>query len=63
MKLTKICEERQKIMITQLVGLGEEQRKIYDEFKTQPEFQNELIQAYKLHQKELELLIEYQKRN
>jgi len=64
MKLIKICEERQKIMITQLVGLAEEQRKIYDNFKTQPEFQNELKESYRLHQRELELLIRYQtKRN
>jgi len=56
----KICEERQKIMLTQLIGLAEEQRKIYDNLKTQPEFQDELTQVYKLHQKELELLIKYQ---
>ena len=63
MKLIKICKERQKIMVTQLIGLAEAQRKIYDELKSQPEFQNELIGAYKLHQKELEFLIKYQKTN
>jgi len=62
MKLIKICEERQKIMITQLIGLAEAQRKIYDSLKTQPEIENsELGGAYKLHQKELEILIKYQK--
>jgi len=60
MTLIKICEERQKIMVTQLIGLAEEQRKIYNDFKTQPEFENELVESYKLHQLELELLIKYQ---
>ena len=62
MKLKQICEEEQRIMVTQLIGLAEEQRKIYDVLKTQQEVKNsELIKAYELHQQELELLIKYEK--
>jgi len=62
MNLAKICEETRSLIITQLIGLGEAQREIYDKLKTQQEFKDELTEAYKLHQLELELLIKYQQK-
>jgi len=61
MNLIKICEERQKMMVTELIGLAEAQRKIYDALKIQPKVENsKFMDAYNLHVKELELLIKYQ---
>ena len=49
------------MMITELIGLGEAQRKIYDRLKSQQgDFQGRLNKAYILHQGELDLLIKYQ---
>jgi hypothetical protein len=59
-KIEKICDEEQRMMITELIGLGETQRRIYDSLKTQSEFQGNLKNAYEHHIKELELLIKYQ---
>ena len=60
MTIEKICEEEKSLMITQLIGLAEAQRNIYD--KLQPEIQEEILaEAYKHHEQELNLLIKYQK--
>jgi len=57
----ELCESKSKMKITELIGLGETQRKIYDGLKNNPEiFNGALKDAYELHQKELELLIKYQ---
>lgn len=47
------------LTVTKLIGLGEAQRRIYDLF---PEKDGGLAKAYELHQKELELLIKYEKK-
>ena len=47
------------INITRLIGLGEEQRKIYHVLDPQKD-DLDLWNAYKLHQEELVLLIKYQ---
>ena len=52
--------------ITQLIGLGEAQRRIYDALRLEkrPDLLNsDLGEVYRLHQQELELLIKYQKEN
>lgn len=61
MKLTELCEEEKRIKTTQLIGLSESQRKIYECLDIHGELNNEISDAYKLHQEELELLIKYQK--
>ena len=54
-------ELEKNMMITELIGLGEAQRKIYDRLQNQQEFKDEkLIGAYEHHEKELNLLIQYQ---
>lgn len=57
-----LCEESKRLMVSQLIGLSEAQRRLYERFEGQPEAKHKkLREAYKLHQKELELLIKYQK--
>jgi len=61
MPIGKLCEEEKAVMITQLIGLAEAQRNIYDKFQDQSEVQEgRLAEAYEHHQQELELLIKYQ---
>jgi len=57
----KLSELEKNMMITELIGLAETQRQIYDRLQGQPEFKGGLIRAYHHHEKELELLIKYQK--
>jgi len=62
MTIEHLCEETKSLMITRLIGLAEAQRKIYEKYQGQPEAKHKKLRdAYKLHQRELELLIEYQK--
>jgi len=59
--LTKLCDETKRMMITQLIGLGEVQRKIYEQFKEEPEAHNKTLKdAYEHHCESQELLIKYQ---
>ena len=62
MDLTGLVEEERLIKITEIIGLGEAQRKIYENLISQEGLDNELLDAYKNHQEELELLIKYQRR-
>ena len=57
MELKTICEETKSLVVTQLIGLGEVQRRIYESLN----LEGELKEAYDLHKKELELLIQYQR--
>ena len=60
----KISDGKETMMVTQLIGLGETQRRIYERFTPQlTSGDTDLRKAYKLHQKELELLIAYQNEN
>ena len=60
-KYIKLCDMTKRMLITELIGLGESQRRLYEQFEGQPEAHHKkLRQAYELHQKELELLIAYQ---
>lgn len=60
----RISDVKKRMMVTQLIGLGESQRRIYEELDNQIELENtNLGKAYKLHQKELEFLIKYQNKN
>ena len=45
------------IKITELIGLGETQRRIYETLNPR----GKLSEIYELHQKELDLLIKYQR--
>ena len=47
--------------VTQLIGLGETQRKIYEHMEANGEINGNVRQAYQYHQKEIEMLIKYQK--
>ena len=59
-----LLDEERVMMITQLIGLGESQRQIYDRLKEEPNFVDSKIQwAYEMHEKELELLIQYEGEN
>lgn len=60
----KISDEEKRMMVSQLIGLGESQRKIYERLDNQLILKNpSLSEVYKLHQEELELLISYQNEN
>lgn len=60
----KISDEEKRMMVSQLIGLGESQRKIYERLDNQLILKNtNLSEVYKLHQEELELLIGYQNEN
>ena len=48
--------------VSQLIGLGEEQRKIYRCIISHGRMRGNLKRSYEYHQKELELLIKYQLR-
>ena len=62
MTLVKLCEETRKMMITQLIGLGESQRRIYEKLNNDTEIQNEeFTEIYELHCNQQELLIKYQR--
>jgi len=61
-KITLLCDETKRIMITQLIGLGESQRRIYEKFFNQPEASNKTLrESYEHHCLCLESLIKYQK--
>ena len=62
MDLTELVEEERAMKITEIMGLGETQRKIYDDLISQGGLDNELLDAFKNNKKELELLIKYQRR-
>lgn len=49
------------IMVTELIGLAETQRKIYNQLLRQ--MPDNLLAPYKLHEEELDLLIEYEHEN
>ena len=63
MTLKDLCEEEKAMKITQLIGLGETQRRIYECLEENEALDKGLKEIYKLHQEELELLIKYQKEN
>jgi len=44
------------VKLTELIGLGEAQREIYDSLNRK---EGDLLKAYELHQRELEFLIKY----
>lgn len=50
-----------EMKVNQLIGLGETQRVIYDDLRKKGYVNGELLTAYQLHEKELQLLIKYQK--
>lgn len=50
-------ELEHEMMVTELIGLGEVKREIYEKIDPTGKLQD----AYKLHQQELELLIKYRK--
>ncbi len=56
MALEEIDELKKSMMLTELIGLGETQRKIYENLNPTGDLQS----AYKLHQKELAILIKCQ---
>ena len=60
--LTKLIEGEKAMKISQLIGLGEEQRKIYRCIISHGRMRGNLKRSYEYHQKELELLIKYQLR-
>ena len=62
MDLAELVGGEKAMKITEIIGLGETQRKIYEDLIRQVGLDNELLDAYKNHQRELELLIKYQKR-
>ena len=56
-----ISDLEKRMMITELIGLGEGQREIYDRLEKAEEINHKsLKEAYKLHEQELRLLIKYQ---
>lgn len=58
--LEKLTKGEKLMKITQLIGLGESQRRIYECLQSHGELDGKLLGAYRGHQKELELLIKYQ---
>lgn len=62
MGLPKLLEEEGVTKITQLIGLGETQRRIYECLISHGRIRGNLKRSYELHQEELKLLIKYQSR-
>ena len=56
----ELQELKRKMKITGLIGLGEAQRTIYEELSRNNQLTDQLEEAYRHHEKELESLIEYQ---
>lgn len=59
-KLEELKELKKRIKITRLIGLGEAQRKIYENLEENNQLENQLRAAYALHEAELQSLIQYQ---
>ena len=47
--------------VTELSGLGETQRRIYEDVQKRGHMDGDISEAYKYHEQELQLLIKYQK--
>lgn len=58
MTLEELGELQNALKITRIIGLGEAQRELYHQLFDSGE--HELVDAYHLHEKELEALIKYQ---
>ena len=60
--ITKLCDETKRMMITQLIGLGEAQRRVYEQFENEPEAHDRILRdAWEYHCKSQDALIKYQK--
>lgn len=61
--ITQPCEMTKRMWITELIGLGETQRRIYEKFMGQPEATDRMLRcSYEHHCIMLESLIKYQER-
>ena len=49
------------LKVTELIGLGETQRIIYEDVQKRGHMDGDISEAYKYHEQELQLLIKYQK--
>lgn len=49
------------LKVTELIGLGETQRTIYEDIQKRGYTDRDISEAYKYHEQELQLLIKYQK--
>jgi len=54
--------ETTSMEITQIIGLGEAQRKIYEELIRKGKLPDELEEAYRHHEQGLDTIIKYQKK-
>ena len=61
MTLEELSDMQNTLKITQIIGLGESQRKLYKELFHNGEKAEDLMSAYFFHERELETLIKYQK--
>ncbi len=59
--IEEIEPDKETMIITRLIGLGETQRRIYEQLKSRGKVGEELQNAYFFHERELEALIKYQK--
>ena len=59
-KIEELEELERKMKITRLIGLGEAQRKIYENLEKNNQLEHQLKDAYGHHEAELKSLIEYQ---
>ena len=60
-KRKPLTEEEEATKITQLIGLGEAARRIYECLDNNQKINGKLKEAYELHQKEIQLQIEYRR--
>ena len=59
--IEEIEPDKESMIVTRLIGLGETQRRIYEQLGSMGPVAEELQNAYFFHQRELESLIKYQK--
>ena len=57
----EITESELILKVTELIGLGETQRRIYEDIQKRGNIDGDISKAYGFHEEELQLLIKYQK--
>jgi len=57
----RLTEGKLILQATELIGLGETQRRIYEDIQKSGDMDGDILKAYRHHEEELQLLIKYQK--
>lgn len=59
-KLEELSDGEKVLAVTQLIGLGETQRQLYEHLDSHGKIRGNLRKSYLYHQQQLESLIKYQ---